>query len=114
MNSAYALPDPPPLTPQCPPPFPPRYVIVDVNGRVLRNYPSMSKEVADNYADRLTNLASKASHCVRDLDATVRRHGRGQWHGGGVRLRVVKERARGGGGGGVPFFSVRWHCSAIN
>ena len=76
MNSAYRLLHP--LTPQSPPPPPfPRYVIVDVNGRVLRNYPSMSKEVADNYADRLTNLASKASHCVRDLDATVRKHGGG-------------------------------------
>ena len=45
------------------------YVIVDeVNGEVLRRYPGMAAEQADEYARQVKKLNLKAAHVIRDLD----------------------------------------------
>lgn len=40
----------------------------EVNGEVLRRYPGMSAELAEEYANQVKKLNVKAAHVIRDLD----------------------------------------------
>ena len=56
------------------------YVICNRQGLVLRRFPQMSQEHAEQYADSMRHLANKARGVVRDLNPQVSRpceHGRG-------------------------------------
>ena len=46
------------------------YVICNRMGNVLRRFPAMSQEKAEQFADSLKHLAWKARSTVRDLDPT--------------------------------------------
>ncbi|KAG5187945.1 hypothetical protein JKP88DRAFT_184906 [Tribonema minus] len=44
------------------------YVICDMQGQVLRRFPTMSQETAEMYAASMMHLAHKARGVVRDLN----------------------------------------------
>ncbi|CAM9704591.1 unnamed protein product, partial [Discosporangium mesarthrocarpum] len=44
------------------------YVICDMEGQVLRRFPTMSQETAEIYAEAMRHLALKARGVVRDLN----------------------------------------------
>mmetsp|Transcript_8747 Transcript_8747/g.8843 ORF Transcript_8747/g.8843 Transcript_8747/m.8843 type:complete len:104 (+) Transcript_8747:146-457(+) len=44
------------------------YVICNKQGQVLRRYPTMAQEVAEQYAESMMNLSSQARSVARDLN----------------------------------------------
>ena len=44
------------------------YVIVDKDGSVMRRYPGMPQEKAEQFAAYFARLATQARHVVRDVD----------------------------------------------
>ena len=60
------------------------YVICNRQGLVLRRFPQMSQEHAEQYADSMRHLANKARGVVRDLNPQVGRAKRAQTRGSPV------------------------------
>ncbi|GFH54639.1 hypothetical protein CTEN210_11115 [Chaetoceros tenuissimus] len=44
------------------------YVILNNEGEILRRMPSMSQEVAEQYANKVKDLVKKAANATRDLN----------------------------------------------
>ena len=47
------------------------YVICNKQGQVLRRFPTMSQEVAEQYSEAMISLAGQARSVVRDLNPKV-------------------------------------------
>jgi len=48
------------------------YVICNKQGQVLRRFPTMTQEVAEQYSEAMISLAGQARSVVRDLNPKVR------------------------------------------
>lgn len=47
------------------------YVICNKQGQVLRRFPTMSQDVAEQYAQSMINLTTQARGVIRDLNPKV-------------------------------------------